>query len=133
MTPEVSVDLTQITQSVMPSYTYKIDFENKRIRGFTDGYEAIYQAVRKIIITERYSRAIYFGEYGIELEALIGKNISYVRADLERRINEAVKADERVIGIENLNIMQTEHDTLSVAFSVRTIAGMNEIKTEVPL
>lgn len=133
MTPEVSVDLTQITQSVMPSYTYKIDFDGKRIRGFTDDYDAIYQAVRKIIITERYSRAIYFGEYGIELEALIGKNISYVRADLERRITEAVKVDERVIGVENLNIILTERDTLSVTFSVRTIAGMNEIKMEVPL
>jgi hypothetical protein len=39
--------------------TYKMDFENNRIMGFTDGLDTLQQAITKILFTERFKNLIY--------------------------------------------------------------------------
>ena len=38
-----------------PSKTYHLDLQRGRIVGFVDGYEAIKQAIIKIMLTEKYA------------------------------------------------------------------------------
>ena len=62
-----------------PSLTYRMQTEEKRIRGHTDGLEAVRQAIYKIIMTERYQYVMYSWNYGIELLDLFGEPVTYVR------------------------------------------------------
>ena len=74
------VDIRNIEEVVLPSYTYQV--KNGRIHGYIDGLEAMRQAVEKILLTERFEWVIYSSNYGVELERLIGKPVSYTHLTL---------------------------------------------------
>ena len=61
-----------------PTHTYKMNLESNLIRGYTDGQEAMKQAIYKILNTERYQYVMYSWNYGIELLDLYGEPVSYV-------------------------------------------------------
>ena len=89
--------IADVTIAHQPSYTYSLDYaRDSQIRGFTDELEAMKQAIYKIINTERYEYIIYSWNYGIELQDLFGQPIPYVYAELQRRISEALLADDRI-------------------------------------
>lgn len=103
--------------------TYRIDFVGKRIVGIVDGLEAGTQAVRKVLETERYSERIYSGDYGIELERLVGASKPFVESNLPMTLEEAFEADERIVSIESIEITSPAIDTLEVAATIRTKFG----------
>lgn len=84
------------TSEHMPSMTYRMAAEKKEVRGALDGMDAVKQAVYKILQTERYKYVIYDWNYGVELEDLLGKAVSFVIPELQRRITEALLTDDRI-------------------------------------
>ena len=59
-TPKTILGTTEIIkQADMPSKTYRIDFQTGRISGTVDGRDAMVQAIRKILQTERFQYLIY--------------------------------------------------------------------------
>lgn len=123
MVPNQLSQVNELDLLVQPSKTYKVKWFDKHIDGIVDDYDAVYQAVQKILNTERAAYPIYTSNYGVELERLIGKDLSFVKTDLPRILNEALTADERVLGIQNLNILSAEGADLEVEFEVKTIFG----------
>ena len=109
--------------TTQPTKTYALDFEHKRIVGDVDGLAAMVQAVRKIITTERYSERIYSGDYGGEIEGLIGQALPYVKAKIRMLLEEAFSADRRIKGLRRLDVMQTECDALEIRAYVATEYG----------
>lgn len=106
-----------------PSYTYSIDYAtDSQIRGFTDELKAMEQAIYKIINTERYEYIIYSWNYGIELADLFGQPIPYVYAELQRRIEEALLADDRVTNVYGFTFDHNGGDVYT-SFNVDTIYG----------
>lgn len=106
-----------------PSKTYKMDLNGNSVRGFCDGLEAVKQAVFRILNTERYQYIIYSWNYGIETLDLYGQPVTYVCPELERRIEEALTIDSRIIRVTDF-----EHDTsikrvIHTTFQVYTIYG----------
>ena len=89
MTPiqETEIDMEKLEKRTMPSLTWRINEEKAEVRGETDELDAMRQAVSKILQTERYRYAVYDWNYGVELEDLYGKNVSYVIPELKRRID----------------------------------------------
>lgn len=110
--------------------TYKIDFKNKTISGYVDGLEAVKQTVYSILNSERYEYLIYSFDYGVELQDLIGEDMLYVKADIHRRVEEALKQDDRVVSVDNPQIT-AEGDCLYYRATVTTIYGDLEVKKEV--
>ena len=53
--------------SVQPTYTYKMHLKSGTVQGYTDGQDAMRQAIYKILSTERYQYAMYSWNYGVEL------------------------------------------------------------------
>lgn len=107
-----------------PSYTYQLSEE--KIEQYTDGLEAVKQAIYKILITERYKYEIYDWNYGIELSDLLGKPKSYVYPELERRIIDALSVDDRIKDVHDFQFpppIQEPKTTIHVKFSVTTIYG----------
>jgi phage baseplate assembly protein W len=98
-----------------------------------DGQDAIIQAVRKILYTERYAYVIYSSQYGVELDRLVGQEYDFIVSDIKRTLTEALLVDNRIISLENFEMEKTGLDTMEVNFLVNSIEGEINFSTEVKL
>ena len=98
-----------------------------------DGHDAIIQAVRKILYTERYAYVIYSSQYGVELDRLIGQEYDFIISDIKRTLTEALLMDNRIISLENFEMEKTGLDTMEVNFLVNSIEGEINFSTEVKI
>jgi len=115
-----------IQERVMPSHTWKIDFDKGKVVGMTDGLDAVRQAVYCTLETDRFRHLIYSFDYGNELKKCIGMNRDYVESEVKRYLNEALLEDDRITAIENIQ-METRGDQMTVNFTVITdIGSFNE-------
>lgn len=117
----------------LPSKTYRIDFDGKRISGMVDGKEALKQAIEKIILTPRFRSLIYDDDYGCELIPAIestGTSQDYVMAVAEDFIKDALLADSRILEVYDFNISM-EGDAAYISFTCNTIYGEVDIGKEV--
>lgn len=128
--PQAELFMEELEMVQEPSLTFKLDFQKKRMIGTVDQRAAIKQAVFIILHTERFKHIIYSDHFGIELANLIGTNPMYVRAELERRITEALLQDDRIISIEDFQFIFNE-DNVLVIFTVVTEYGSFQETTEV--
>ena len=112
-----------------PSLTFKV--ENGRIRGKVDEKQAMIQAVNKILQTERLVYPIYSGQYGNDLNDLIGKDMGYAKVEAERMIKEALLADDRVVEVDIDTVNEVSRDTLEIKGICVTVYGNINIDSEV--
>lgn len=105
-----------------PSKAFRINFDSYRMIGFTDGVNAVAQAIFLILNTERYQHVIFSWNYGIELVDLFGQPIPFVLPELKRRISEALLQDDRIISVDNFNF-EVNKRNIYVSFEVETIFG----------
>ena len=108
---------------VRPGLTYQMEMNGHRIRGYTDGLEAVRQAIYKIIMTERYQYIMYSWNYGIEIQDLFGEPVTYVCPELKRRISEALLWDDRIRSVDNFDFDFPQKGVVHVAFTVHTVFG----------
>lgn len=111
----------------LPTNTFKLNDSYNQIYGFTDGLEAMKQAIYLILNIERYEYLIFSWNYGVELADLFGEPIPFVMAELERRISEALLQDDRITSVEDFEF-DSERNKVFCKFKVYTIYG--EIETE---
>lgn len=129
MIPEEVIDTElEITEDLETTKTYKL--YNDKIQGSTDNLEALQQAIYKVLSTEKYECPIYSFDYGIELESLIGKEVTYVRVELKRRIQECLLQDERIESVDNFQF-SVSGDSMTCVFDVVSIYGEITITKEV--
>lgn len=106
-----------------PTRTYKADFDTGRVAGFVDETEAMKQAIFKILQTERFSFLIYSWNYGIELNAVVGKSYPVFSSEIKRVITEALLADSRITDVTDFQVEQIDKRTARVSFTAETIFG----------
>lgn len=117
-----------------PSLTYGMQMndvsdKDNTFLGTVDDVDAIKQAILKIINTERYEYEIYSWDYGVELQDLVGKSMTYVLSEIEQRIEDAVTADDRIDKIEDFNAVAIDKHTIYVSFTAVTVQ-QDEIEIE---
>ena len=132
-TSELSADVEIDEYTQEPSLTYYIDIANGRLHKKIDDLDAVSQAALKILATELYSSIIYDDSYGIGLQRLIGKDMDFVMADLERTITDALTNDDRITGISDFNAEQISSDTIKATFTINTIFGSTTLESEVAI
>lgn len=133
MIPKVNDDLIRDFKiKQMPTRTYKLNRASNTTSGFTDGIEAVKQAVYLMLNIERYRHIIYSRNFGIELSDLFGKPSYYVISELERRIGEALLMDERIKGVSDFSF-ETQKNKIYVYFTVSTIYGEFKTSREVDI
>ena len=93
-----------------------------RIKGYTDGVDALKQAIYFILSTERYEFVIYSWDYGVELRDLFGQPIPYVMSEIRRRVTEALTMDDRVTDVTDFKF-EKQHGKLHVTFTVNSKYG----------
>ena len=128
MIPLIDDDLrNDLIVEAAPTHTYKWDYDKKRNADYTDDLEAMKQACYKIVYTERYRHLIYSWNYGIELEDLFGKPLTYVYPELKRRIREALLADDRVSEVDSFIFSHKRGEVLA---EFRVITDFGEFTME---
>lgn len=113
VTPDLAV-----SDEAEQTRAYKVS-EN-RIQGFTDGLDALKQAIFHMLGTERYEYPIYSLDYGLRTDDLIGKDREYVEAELQRRIRECLMTDDRITGVDNF-LFSVDGDEMLCTFDVENI------------
>ena len=91
----------------IPNRTYKLDLDNGRIIGFVDDEEAVNQAAMTMLYTPRFDCYAYDDQYGSEITRLIGDpdvTQEYIEAEMEFMLTDALCADGRFSGIEDLHM-----------------------------
>lgn len=126
---EMNLQNEDIEETLLPSKTYAI--HNGRIIGSIDGVEAVRQAVEKILMTQLFSHEIYSETYGIESDRLLGQNFDFVKADVERTIEDALLMDDRIEEIADFRIISETKDSLQIGFTVLSVEGIFPIESEV--
>ena len=131
MIPQRAINVELATEeTIETSRTYKIT--GTRIRGYTDGLDALQQAIYKVLNTERYEYPIYSFNYGIELENLLGKDPVYVQIELKRRIRECLLRDDRITEVDNFKF-EVNGDEIKCTFDVHSIFGNFTASREVTI
>ena len=124
MIPSVNNLLTtDLEVETQPSKNYKMHIQDDVINGTCDSLNAMVQVIYKILNTERYIYPIYSWNYGIELRDLFGEPISYVCAELERRITEALTQDDRIESVSDFEFDTDKKHEVVCTFVVHTIFG----------
>lgn len=126
------LDLVSFTVETQPSDTYKLDIEHDRVRGMTDGQEAVRQAIYLILNVERYAYPVYPRSYGSELTDLIGKPKDYAMSEIKRRITEALLQDDRITAVDSWEF-ETGRNWVLARFVAHTIFGEVEAEKEVAI
>lgn len=116
-TVEVASAASQTTR------TYKMDLEAGRVVGFVDETEAMKQAILKIFLSERFKHLIYSWNYGIELNAVVGRSYQVFSSEIKRVISEALLADSRITDVTDFAVEQIDKRTAHVSFTAETIFG----------
>jgi hypothetical protein len=111
-----------------PSKTYRLSED--KIQGYVTEADALKQAIYKVLNTEKYEYPIYSFNYGIELESLIGRDPTYVKIELMRRIKECLLEDERITGVEEFEFKESG-DEINCTFTVNSIYGEMQFTKEV--
>lgn len=125
---EADDEIEDVTE---PTLTYQV--KDGRIINLVDGFEAMVQAVDKILKTERFVYPIYSDQYGNDFPELFGKDFGYSEVEVERMLDEALLADDRVISTSVDEIDETDSTTLLVTGSCETVYGSIPLETEVSL
>lgn len=124
MIPSVSnLMTTNLEVETQPSKNYKMHIQDNIISGTCDGIEAMNQVIYKILNTERYEYPIYSWNYGVELSDLVGEPTSYVCAEAERRITEALTQDDRINDVSDFEFDTSNKHEVVCTFVVHTIFG----------
>lgn len=123
------MDNEEFTEETLTSRTYSIDGD--RVNGIIDDYDAIKQAVDKILNTERFVFPIYSENYGSDLNDLIGQDFDYIKVEAERMLDEALRADDRVTGVYVDDVTKVNDDSVLIVGTVETMFGNIDFSKEV--
>lgn len=133
MIPKVQEDFTQGYDVVqLPDKTFRLNTDTEVITGYTDGIDAIKQAIYIILNVERYDYLIHSWNFGVELRDLFGKPLSYCLPEIKRRIKDALLQDSRITDVTDF-VFQTSRNTVHVTFTTSTILGKINAEAEVKI
>ena len=121
MIPNLDILTEEITEIEYANRTYKIEIEADKINGYVDDVDALIQTIYLILSTERYQHIIYSWDYGVELLDLYGKPMSYVMAEIPRRITEALTQDNR---IDDVTDFEFEHKDKRLLTTFRVVSNV---------
>lgn len=130
MIPEGATITDDLELVQEPTRTYKMDLKTGRISGMIDGIEAVKQAVFKILQTERFEYLIYDTNYGVEMQAMIGKPKTIVETEAQRRITEALAQDDRIADVLDFKF-DWAGDSALITFTVISDRGTFDMQQEV--
>ena len=124
MIPQINNQLIgESIQYRQPNLTYRVG--DSTVAGKIDKLDSVKQAIYYILSTERYSSPIYDGDYGVELEQYIGKDIGFITAGIQETLRDALLQDDRIsdVQVDNVEKSDKQNNACLIDFTVFTIYG----------
>ena len=124
MIPQINNQLIgESIQYRQPNLTYRVG--DSTVAGKIDKLDSVKQAIYHILSTERYSNPIYDGDYGVELEQYIGKDIGFIMAGIQETLRDALLQDDRIsdVQVDNVEKSDKQNNACLIDFTVFTIYG----------
>lgn len=124
MIPQINNQLIgESIQYRQPNLTYRVG--NSTVAGKIDKLDSVKQAIYHILSTERYSNPIYDGDYGVELEQYVGKDIGFITAGIQETLRDALLQDDRIsdVQVDNVEKSDKQNNACLIDFTVFTIYG----------
>lgn len=124
MIPQINNQLIgESIQYRQPNLTYRVG--DSTVAGKIDKLDSVKQAIYHILSTERYSSPIYDGDYGVELEQYIGKDIGFITAGIQETLRDALLQDDRIsdVQVDNVEKSDKQNNACLIDFTVFTIYG----------
>lgn len=124
MIPQINNQLIgESIQYRQPNLTYRVG--DSTVAGKIDKLDSVKQAIYHILSTERYSNPIYDGDYGVELEQYIGKDIGFITAGIQETLRDALLQDDRIsdVQVDNVEKSDKQNNACLIDFTVFTIYG----------
>ena len=103
---------------LQPSFTHKMLIEEERVKGYTDGEEAVKQFIYKCINTEKGIYPIY-PNFGVKKRDLFGKPKNYAFVVLTRRISDALMLDDRIEDVYEFKYHEDWSQDLNLGMSFK--------------
>lgn len=112
--PQIDSFIDVNTETVlMPSYDWKLDVKNNRVRSeIIEDAEEVKQACYMILSTEKETMSIYPKIYGRQFNNLFGKPPDYVCSVIVDRIREALTMDARIEDVNNFEFSVEDGNVL---------------------
>lgn len=130
MLPE-GITITKSTSEMLPTKTWKIDYNKNKITTELDGLEAVKQMTH-LAVTIEYQYSDIYSDFGLKTADLIGQDFFFIVSELKRRITETLLKDDRVLDVTDFSFEEKE-DSVLVSFTESTIYGTTEIKEVIAL
>ncbi len=112
---------------ILPSLTYKMDFDKGHVQSETDGIEALRQSVYCRLMTERGAFPIYSEKYGLPMNELIGQSAPLVYVSIASAITETLLEDDRITAVYGF-VFDTDRTNVTVSFNVTSVFGKLDFK-----
>lgn len=103
---------------LQPSFTHKMLIKEERVKGYTDGEEAVKQFIYKCINTEKGIYPIY-PNFGVKKRDLFGKPKNYAFVVLTRRISDALMLDDRIEDVYEFKYHEDWSQDLNLGMSFK--------------
>ena len=127
--------MPNIVFGTYPNYTFLKDPQSGRLFPASDeDTDAIMrQAIEIIVNVERYKFIIYKNYYGMEWRGLIGHSLGIVMSEVQRRLTEAIKIDDRVVRVYGFKFTHNRQDeALLIEFFVETLYSNLKFRFSLP-
>jgi hypothetical protein len=82
--------------------------------------DAMYEIIRRRLITKRYSHLIYDQQMGSEIDMLLGKPAFYIRSQLTTMIPEILLSDPRIKEVKDMTFEERDASAIICYFTVVT-------------
>lgn len=128
MLPESGFE--EIEEKAVAYKAYKLDFEKKRIDGIIDGKEALEQAIRLMLMTERYKYPAFSHSYGTDYSMLFTEGDKKAMGRLKNAICDSLESDERILAVDNFSF-ERQGGKMLVSFTVLSVYGAMNNSVEV--
>lgn len=122
--------LEEIEEKKNAYKAFGLDFENKRIGGIIDGKEALDQAVKMALMTQRYKYPAFSHAYGTDYSKVFEGNDKKAMGRLKNAICDSLGYDERIKRVDNFKF-ERNGEKMLVQFTVVSIYGESENEIEV--
>ena len=120
MLPENSIE--EIETEDISYKAYALDFENKTVGGIIDGKEALVQAVRMALITQRYKYPVFSHSYGTDYTEVFSEGYAKAMARLKNAIYDSLIYDERIKAVDNF-VFDKKGNKMLVSFRIVSVYG----------
>ncbi len=125
MALDVPIEISKVIEETeLPSKTYKLDLDTKRIVGKVDELEAVNQFIRKALLTPRFKCLVYDTQYGSEIRELTITDATpeLIESEMPSLVEDALLYDSRILKVYDFEFKFID-DGVYIYLKVDTIYG----------